>query len=92
MRLVGLKGLHPLQRFSMLPGLREMLFRTDDPAILTQGVTRIRDLTVKYKPYINSESMIGLLQQIQQRQSTRPQAAHVAAQGTQAVAAIRAAP
>jgi len=82
----------PNSRFRMLPGLREMLFRLDDPVALTQGITRIRDLAVKYKHYNDPTSLIGLLQQIQQRQATRPQAAHVATQVTQAVAAIRAAP
>jgi aminopeptidase N len=82
----------PNGRFGMLSGLSDMLFRTDDATVLTQGITRIRDLTVKYKPYINAESLIGLLQQIQQRQATRPQAAQAAALVTQAVAAIRAAP
>ena len=81
----------PQGRFDMLGGLSEMLGRLDDPRALEQGISRIRDLAVKYKPYTNSESLIGLLQQVQQRQATRPPAAQVAALVAQAVAAIRAA-
>ena len=78
-------------RFGMLDGFVEILGRLDDAPALEQGLTRLRDLTVKYKPYVNSERIIGLFQQVQQRQATRPQAARAAMLVEQAVAAIRAA-
>ena len=81
----------PQQQFDMLPGLSEFLGRTDDAVALQQGITRIRDLTVKYKPHVDLERLTGLLQQVQQRQAARPQAARTAALVAQAVAAIRAA-
>ncbi|WP_210516785.1 M1 family aminopeptidase [Hymenobacter terricola] len=81
----------PGGRFDMLPGIGELLGRTDDSAALTQGITRIKELTVKYKPYVNSEDIIGLLKQVQQRQSTRPNAVGTAVLVEQAAAEIRAA-
>ncbi len=81
----------PSGRFDMLPGLSEMLGRLDDAAALEQGITRIRDLTVQFKPYVDSERIVVLLQQVQQRQTARPNAARVAELVAQATTAIRAA-
>ena len=81
----------PQQQFDMLPGFSDFLGRTDDAAALQQGITRIRDLTVKYKANVNLEGLIGLLQKVQQRQATRPQAAETATLVEQAVGAMRAA-
>ncbi|HEX8427947.1 M1 family aminopeptidase [Hymenobacter sp.] len=81
----------PPTRFNMLSGLGELLGRLEDPTALTQGITRIKDLTVRFKPYINANLIIGLLRQIQQQQASRPNAAHVAALVEQAVAEIQAA-
>jgi aminopeptidase N len=78
-------------RFGMLNGVVEILGRLDDPAALEQGFTRIRDLTVKFKPYVNSARIIELLRDAQQRQATRPNAARAAELVGQAVAAIHAA-
>ena len=78
-------------RFAMLPGLAALLGRLDDPAALSAGITRIRDLTVEFKPYVDAQRIIGLLRQVQAQQATRPQAAQVAALVKQAVAAIEAA-
>jgi aminopeptidase N len=78
-------------RFGMLDGFMEILGRLDDATALEQGLTRLRDLTVKYKPYVNSARIIDLFQQVQQRQAARPQAARAAELVAQAVAAIRAA-
>ena len=44
-------------------------------ATLTQGTTRIKDLTVQFKAYVNSQRLIGLLREVQQQQATRPNAA-----------------
>ncbi|OGX82757.1 M1 family aminopeptidase [Hymenobacter coccineus] len=81
----------PNGRFGMLDGFIEILGRLDDPAALEQGITRIRDLTVKFKPYVNSARIIKLLHEVQQHQSTRPNAARVAELVAQADAAIQAA-
>ncbi|OWP64025.1 peptidase M1 [Hymenobacter amundsenii] len=81
----------PNGRFGMLDGFIEILGRLDDATALEQGLTRLRDLTVKFKPYVDSQRIIGLLRQVQQRQATRPQAARAAALVAQATAAIEAA-
>ncbi|MFC6226088.1 M1 family metallopeptidase [Hymenobacter artigasi] len=81
----------PNGRFGMLEGFVAILGRLDDATALEQGLTRLRDFTVKYKPYIPWERIIEQFQQVQQRQAARPQAARAAALVAQAVAAIRAA-
>ncbi|SFQ58484.1 M1 family aminopeptidase [Hymenobacter arizonensis] len=81
----------PTDQFDMLPGLGDMLGRLDDPAGLAQGIGRIKNLTVKYKPYIDASRIIGLLRQVQERQSNRPNGAQAAALVQQAVVEIEAA-
>ncbi|UOR06420.1 M1 family metallopeptidase [Hymenobacter aerilatus] len=81
----------PIRRLDMLPALGEILGRLDDPTVLTEGITRIKDLTVGFKPYLDTKRLIGLLRQIQQRQASRPNAVHTATLVTQAIAAIEAA-
>jgi aminopeptidase N len=78
-------------RFQMLTGLSEMLGRIDDATALTQGIGRVRDLTVEYKAYVDSERLIALLRQIQERQATRPNATLVASLVDKAAADIKAA-
>ncbi|MET4105191.1 M1 family metallopeptidase [Hymenobacter sp. UYP22] len=81
----------PNSQFDMLAGLGDMMGRLDDPTVLTEGITRIKDLTVRYKPYIDASRLIGLLRQIEQQQAKRPNATLVAQQVTAAVAEIEAA-
>ncbi|MBW3127832.1 M1 family aminopeptidase [Hymenobacter profundi] len=81
----------PINRLEMLPGLSEILGRLDDPTALTEGISRIKDLTVGFKPYLDFKRLIGLLRQIQQRQAGRPNAALAATLVAQAVAEIEAA-
>ncbi|MDO7853567.1 M1 family metallopeptidase [Hymenobacter convexus] len=81
----------PNGRFQMLGGLFEMLGRLDDPTALTEGITRIRDLTVQFKPYVDASRIVGLLRQVQERQAKRPNAALAAGLVDQAAAAIEAA-
>ncbi|MBO0358097.1 HEAT repeat domain-containing protein [Hymenobacter sp. BT186] len=81
----------PNGRFGMLPGVAEFLGRLNDPAALTEGITRIKDLTVRYKPYVDANRLIGLLRQVQQQHTTRPTAAHTTTLVDQAVAEIQAA-
>ncbi|WP_152559988.1 M1 family metallopeptidase [Hymenobacter sp. IS2118] len=82
---------NPPGRFEMLPGLADILGRLDDPTALSQGIARIKDLTVAYIKFVDSERLIGLLRQIQERQATRPNGKEAAALVEQAVGAIRAA-
>ncbi|MBF9223104.1 M1 family metallopeptidase [Hymenobacter ruricola] len=81
----------PNGRFQMLAGLGGMLGRMDDPTALPEGITRIRDLTVEYKRYVDYKRVVGLLREVQQHQSKRPNAALVAGLVEQAAAAIEAA-
>jgi aminopeptidase N len=78
----------PNGRFEMLSGLSELLGRLDDPTGLPQGISRIKELAIQYKDFIDTGRIIRLLHQIQQRQAARPQAAQVAALVRQAVAEI----
>ena len=60
-------------------------------ATLTQGIARIKDLTVQFKAYVNSQRLIGLLREVQQQQATRPNAALAKTLVDEAAAAIEAA-
>ena len=60
-------------------------------ATLTQGTTSIKDLTVQFKAYVNSQRLIGLLREVQQQQGTRPNAALAKTLVDEAAAAIEAA-
>jgi aminopeptidase N len=84
----------PNGRFEMLDGLGTYLGRTDNSDALNQGITRIKELTVEFKPYIDAggiKNIIGLLRRVQEQQAKRPNAAQAAALVEQAVAAIEAA-
>ncbi|WP_201987202.1 M1 family metallopeptidase [Hymenobacter rubidus] len=78
-------------RFDMLDGLVGILGRLDDPAALEQGITRIRDLTVKFNRYVDASRIVGRLRQVQQRQASRSNATLAAGLVDQAAAAIEAA-
>ncbi|MBX0289187.1 HEAT repeat domain-containing protein [Hymenobacter sp. HSC-4F20] len=78
-------------RFNMMSGFGAMLGRLDDPTALTQGITRIKDMGVQFKPYGVDTPLLALLQQIRQQQSTRPNAAVAATLVAQAAAEIEAA-
>ena len=81
----------PPARLNMLSGFGEILGRLDDPTALTEGITRIKDLTVRFKPYLDASRLIGLLRQIEQQQAKRPNAALATQLVTAAVAEIEAA-
>ncbi|MBC6698518.1 M1 family aminopeptidase [Hymenobacter puniceus] len=81
----------PNGQFEMLSGIFDILGRLDDPTALTEGITRIKNLTVRFKPYVDAPRLIGLLRQIEVQQARRPNAALVAQQVTAAVAEIEAA-
>ncbi|MDO7887024.1 M1 family metallopeptidase [Hymenobacter cheonanensis] len=79
-------------RFDMLAGLSALLGRLDDPAALTAGITRIRDMGVQFKSYGVAKPLIGLLRQLQQQHAARPSAAQTTTLVDAAVQAIEAAP
>jgi len=81
----------PGARLDMLPGLGELLGRLDDPTALSEGITRIRDLTVQFKAFVNAPRLIGLLREVQERQAKRPNAARAKTLVDEAAAAIEAA-
>ncbi|UOQ68497.1 M1 family aminopeptidase [Hymenobacter volaticus] len=81
----------PQSRFDMLPGLGELVGRLDDPTALSQGISRIKDMAVRYKQYGIHVPLIELLRQIQQRHSSRPTAAQATELVKQAVIEIEAA-
>jgi aminopeptidase N len=69
----------PNGRFEMLSGIIPMLGRLEDPTALTEGITRIKDLAVKFKAFGVAEPVIGGLKQIQQQQTARSTAAQTQA-------------
>ncbi|UOQ54987.1 M1 family metallopeptidase [Hymenobacter cellulosivorans] len=63
----------PLQgRFGLLEGLSNMLVRLDDPTNFSQGVERVKELAIQFKPQGAAEPLIGLLQSVKQRKTTGP--------------------
>ncbi|WP_139921117.1 M1 family metallopeptidase [Hymenobacter sp. DG01] len=81
----------PNNRFNMMSGFGAMLGRLDDPTALTQGITRIKDMGVQFKPYGVAKPLTELLQKIRQQQATRPNAGQAATLVAQAIAEIEAA-
>ena len=82
----------PQVRFDIAPGMVGLLGRLDDPAALPQGIDRIKDLGVKYKPYGVAKGIIGALRDVQQQQATRPNAAQARTLAEAAIREIEAAP
>ncbi len=64
----------PQARFNMAPSLAEMMGRLDDPAAFAEGVTRIRDLAIKYKTSGADQLGVNLLQTAAKSQAGRAQA------------------
>ncbi|MDF7811984.1 M1 family aminopeptidase [Hymenobacter sp. YC55] len=81
----------PQNRFDMLPGLAELVGRLDDPTALSQGISRIKDMAVRYKQFGIHTRLIELLRQIEQHQATRPTAAQASELVKQAVKEIESA-
>ncbi|WP_375417504.1 M1 family aminopeptidase [uncultured Hymenobacter sp.] len=67
----------PQDRFDMLPGLVALLPRLNDPAAWPQGITRIKEMAVRFKPYGVAPGLTGLLRQLERSQAARPTAARV---------------
>jgi len=51
----------PQGKFSMMEPLAGMLSRLDDPTAFAEGVTRLKDLAVKYKAYGADKPVLGIL-------------------------------
>lgn len=65
----------PQAKFNMAKPLSELMARLDDPAAFAEGVTRLRDLGVKYKRYGADQMAAGLLQAAAKGQAGRAHAA-----------------
>lgn len=82
----------PQGRFDIGPGMTALLGRLDDPAALPQGIDRLKELGVKYKPYGIAKGVIKSLRSVQQQQAARPNAAQASALVEAAIREIEAAP
>jgi len=65
----------PQAQFGLAQPLAEMMGRLDDPAAFAEGVSRIKDLGIKYKSFGADQMAAGLLQAAAQKQTGRPNAA-----------------
>jgi aminopeptidase N len=81
----------PQGKFNMMEPLATMSGRLDDAASITEGITRLKDLGIKYKSFGADRPVMGLLQGIAKAQATRPQAAATQQAVDQALAAVQAA-
>jgi aminopeptidase N len=81
----------PQGKFNMMEPLATITGRLDDAASITEGITRLQELGIKYKTYGADRPVIGLLQSIAKAQAARPQAAATQQAVDQAVAAVQAA-
>ena len=80
----------PQGKFSMMEPLATMLGRLDDPAAFAEGVTRLKDLAIKYKTYGADKPVMALLETTAKSQSTRPHAAEARQLVDKALAEIKA--
>ncbi|GAB3742003.1 hypothetical protein GCM10027594_21560 [Hymenobacter agri] len=78
-------------KFGMMEPLATITGRLDDAASINEGVTRLKDLAIKYKMYGADRPVLNLLQEIAKAQASRPQAAATQQAVEQATAAIQAA-
>jgi aminopeptidase N len=69
----------PQAQFNLAEPMATMMGRLDDPAAFAEGVTRLRDLGVKYKPYGADKMALGLLQGAAKAQAGRAHAAEAQA-------------
>jgi aminopeptidase N len=78
----------PNGRFSMMSAFSSLLGHMKDPAAFAEGVTRIKDMGVKFKPYGVDKRLIELLQTIKTGKAGNATAQQVV---DQAISEIRAA-
>ncbi|GAB2873557.1 M1 family aminopeptidase [Hymenobacter ruber] len=81
----------PQNKFSMMEPLATITGRLDDAASINEGITRLKDLGIKYKMYGADKPVLNYLQGIAKAQAGRPQAASTQQAVDQAVAAVQAA-
>ncbi|WP_035566885.1 M1 family metallopeptidase [Hymenobacter sp. IS2118] len=81
----------PQGQFNLMEPMATMLGRLDDATAVTEGITRLKDLGVKYKSYGADKPVIDMLQGIAKAQAGRPAAAEAQQAVAKAVAEIEAA-
>ena len=81
----------PQGKFNMMEPLAAMLARLDDPVAFAEGVTRLKDLGIKYKSYGADKPVLGLLQIAAKGQAGRAHAAEAQQAVEKAVFDIQAA-
>ncbi|MDQ2769199.1 MAG: M1 family metallopeptidase [Bacteroidota bacterium] len=81
----------PQGKFNMLEPLATMMGRLDDPAAFSEGVTRLRDLGLKYKQFGADHLALTLLQTAAKGQAGRAHAAEAQAAVDKATAELQAA-
>ena len=79
----------PQTRFNMAESIAQMMGRLDDTASFNEGVSRLRDLGVKYKSYGADQMAYGLLQTAAKAQTGRPHAAEAQASVAKATQEIK---
>ena len=81
----------PQGKFSMMEPLATITGRLNEAASITEGITRLQEMGIKYKSFGADRPVMGLLQGIAKAQASRPQAAATQQAVDQAVAAVQAA-
>ena len=81
----------PQGKFNMMEPLATITGRLDDAASITEGITRLQELGIKYKSYGADKPVMAMLQGIAKAQASRPQAAAAQQAVDTAVAAVQAA-
>ncbi|GAB3848512.1 M1 family metallopeptidase [Hymenobacter terrigena] len=81
----------PQAKFSLAEPMAGMMGRLDDPTAFAEGVTRLRDLGVKYKAYGADRMVLGLLQTANKAQASRGHAAEAQAAVDKATQELQAA-
>ncbi|WP_210515787.1 M1 family aminopeptidase [Hymenobacter terricola] len=64
----------PQAKFNLAAPMADLMGRLDDPAAFAEGVTRLRDLGVKYKSFGGDQMAVGLLQTAAKAQASRAHA------------------
>ena len=80
----------PQAKFNMVEPLAKMMGRLDDPAAFNEGVTRLRDLGMKYKQYSADQYAIKLLGDASKAQTGRAHAAENQAAAAKGIGELQA--
>ena len=81
----------PQAKFNMIEPVATMMGRLDDTAAFAEGVTRLKDLAIKYKSFGADKPVLGLLQTSAKSQAGRTHAAEAQQLVDKATAEIQAA-